>query len=163
MNNDHNILDEYDPPALTNRGLINIVSVLMLLFVAYIVYSNFWERKSELDWMHILIGIIIPATGLVLFYARKKAGWFISVVYFSIISITVSAANIKLEMDGDLSAVGMYTLRTIAFFALLLTLTILLWLKKIRLQMVVDKQSVLIALFCIIILSGIIILMMFNA
>lgn len=75
--------------------------ILQLLFIGLLILDMFFDMETfsvkaiDIDAWDILFGLLIPGTGLYLFAARKKAGWFIATTFISLLAAAclVSAAD----------------------------------------------------------------------
>lgn len=97
MNNDKNILDDFESTTVQKNELFII---LTCIFICYILFActilffdleNFPSPAKNIDWQLTIVILILPVVGLPLFLKRKKAGWLICLFYFILVTLLIIA------------------------------------------------------------------------
>ncbi len=90
-----NILSEYEQEPIKRSRFYIPTIILLGIFSCFLVADMFIDIESltwtgfDVDWVSILLGVVIPVSGLAFFIAKKRIGWFISTTFISFIAFAI--------------------------------------------------------------------------
>lgn len=154
MLQEKDMLDDYLPDDTGNKRLHNF---LLLCIMAYILYNAYslYKREALNDIAALIVAIIIPLTGLILFYFKKRIGWLICAVYFTVMCsimllMLVKSMAVRYAISSDIvNSVKYYS------YVLLLTVTaVVIWLRPTRQSLRLDRNYWIAAIMLTSVLAG---------
>ena len=139
MNQEQHILEEYQENKISRSRLYMPVIILYSIFVLIVTVSTFFNLNN-FTWAGLNVGFVnlclwlIPVAGLFLMLGKQRAGWCISVAYFSFIIIFILNVIIK-ERSGDMEfKLDIFTARQLLIFILIIVLNSFLLTAAMRRQ-----------------------------
>ena len=155
MNSHQDILEEYNRHSPKKNNRYQLLIILIIAFICVLNYTLYVDmRRFYFDWMNILLGLVIPGAGLFFLFIKKKAGWFIAVIFFSFIASIFFAALIKWNFFSSPGSIGtLLRVKQFVFFVITAAITILLWTKNIRQLLRINTWQWIISLLIILAVS----------
>lgn len=159
MNPEKDLLDEYDEHPFKTNNVYKLLVILVVVFISALNLSTYiYSGRSSFDWIDIILGIVIPGIGLALLIAKKKAGWFISIIYYSFLFYILAASFINEMFIRINPGANLYLkIRQLFFLLLTILLTLLLLLKTTRNGFQIGLRGMITALSVSILLAFIVI------
>lgn len=76
--------------------------IVFNLFDSFLYITDFSFTQKPFSWIGLCVLVLLPAIGLILFISKIKLGWFISFLYFGLLSVAIILGliyNIYMERD----------------------------------------------------------------
>lgn len=146
MNNEKDILEEYLEKDTSGSKYYNLLLVCMLL---YILYNSFgiYGQDAHVDAWRMIFTWIIPVAGFIFVYFKKRTGWAICAVYYTVILGFMLLTFFKKILDHyTFSFNGRQSLEYYSFLVLLILNTVFLWLGPVRKKLQLVKGYTITAL-----------------